>query len=97
MPNNQMDTRFKQKKAGNSNAASIFDTSTIDMSAKGPSRVGTRTNKSVVQNPSTLKPKRPSKFDNGDESFSAREQDARLHPGNNLGYVNYINGVPVSI
>lgn len=41
--------------------------------------------------------KRPSKFDNGDESFSAREKEMRLHPANNLGYVNYINGVPVSI
>ena len=41
--------------------------------------------------------KRQSKFDNGDESFSAREQEMRLHPANNLGYVNYINGVPVSI
>jgi hypothetical protein len=63
------------------------------MSTKGPSRVGARTNKSVNKGASTLKVKRTSKFDNGEETFSAREQEMR----NNMGYVNYINGVPVSI
>ena len=36
-------------------------------------------------------------YDNGEDNFSAREAATQLHPANNLGYVNYINGVPVSI
>jgi hypothetical protein len=36
-------------------------------------------------------------YDNGEENFSSREAATALHPANNLGYVNYINGVPVSI
>ena len=89
------ETRLKKQNVPGSKATSIFDTSTIDMSVKGPSRVGGR-NKSSI-NPSNMNDKFKYTQDTGEENFMIREGANQHHPANNLGYVNYINGVPVSI
>jgi hypothetical protein len=62
------------------------------MSVKAPSRGGPKN--LTIANPNG---KLKSLYDNGEDNFSAREAATQLHPANNLGYVNYINGVPVSI
>lgn len=83
------ETRFKKQNIPGSKGTSIFDTSTIDMSVKGPSRAGGRNKGSIIPVENFK-----STYDNGEQNMIGKEGP---NIGNNLGYVNYINGVPVSI